>query len=175
MSADVSPKLSLIAAVARNGVIGADGDLPWRLKSDLQTFKAITSGKPVIMGRKTWESLPRRPLPGRPNLVVTRNSDISAQGAFCYPSPETAFAAALAIAARLGVGEACVIGGAALYAAALPRADILHLTDVDAAPSGDVRFPDFDKAGWREVTTISHVADAENDHAYTARTLQRIA
>ncbi len=139
--------LIVIAAVAKNGVIGRDNALPWHLPEDLKHFKALTMGHAVIMGRKTWESLPAkfRPLPGRQNIVVTRSVDYAAPGATVIHS--------LDAAAKLGAGEAApqfVIGGAELYAHALSRAQRLELTEIDAAFDGDAFFPVVDRAQWRE-------------------------
>ena len=147
------PVISLVVARGRNGVIGRDGDLPWRLRSDLQRFKAITIGKPCLMGRKTWESLPLRPLPGRLNLVLTRDQSYEAE--------------------EENVDEICIIGGTALFEAALPRARRLYVTEVDAAPEGDARFPDFDPADWTEVSSEPHEAGEKDDHAFTFRVLER--
>lgn len=143
MSHGEGPRMYLIAAVAANGVIGSGGKLPWHLPEDLRHFKALTLGHPVIMGRKTWESL-GRPLPGRENIVVTRTSGYEAPGAHVAASLD----AALALCA--GEPLAFVIGGSALYAAALPAADALVLTEIARDYPGDVRFPAFDRAAWRE-------------------------
>ena len=145
-------RISLVAAQAANRGIGLRGGLLFRLKQDMAHFRTVTRGKPVVMGRKTWESLPKRPLPGRPNLVVTRQSDFMAPDAYVYADVAVAIAAARAMVARLGVGEACVVGGAELYAAALPMADVLWLTDVEADVEADVFFPAFDRSVWREVS-----------------------
>ena len=141
----------LVAAVARNGVIGAGGKLPWRLPEDLRHFKALTLGHPVIMGRKTWESL-GAPLPGRENVVVTR-----ARG---YEAPGAHVAASLEAALALCAGEpiAFVIGGGELYAAALPLANTLVLTEIGRDYAGDARFPPFDRAAWREAQRMPHTA-----------------
>ena len=143
--------LTLIVARADNGVIGAGGGLPWRLPDDLRRFKALTMGKPCIMGRKTWDSLPRKPLPGRTNIVVTRNAAFAAAGAVVVRSLDEALAAA----AKENPSEIMVIGGADIFAAALPRAGRIHLTEVHAAPDGDVRLPPFPPAQWREVARES--------------------
>jgi dihydrofolate reductase len=155
--------LTLIAAVARNGVIGIDNRLPWRLPADLQHFKALTMGHVVIMGRKTWESLPGkfRPLPGRRNIVVTRDGSYHAEGA------TVATSLAAAIAAADG-GEAFLIGGAELYVAALPLADCLQLTEIDAAFEGDTFFPAIDPHHWRETTRGTHHDDAGFDYAFVS-------
>src|SRR3954468_7642134 len=125
-------------ARARNGVIGRDGTLPWRLKSDLAIFRAVTMGKPVIMGRKTWESLPKKPLPGRTNIVLSRDGSFEARGALVCED----FAEAVQIGRDQArddeVDEVCVIGGASLFQLALTRAQRLYLTEVEAEPEGDV-------------------------------------
>ena len=140
------PSIALIAAVATNGVIGRDGALPWRIPADLKHFKALTLGKPVIMGRKTYVSI-GRPLPGRQNIVLTRDAGFRAEGVTVARNLDAALAAANRDAA-----EVMVIGGAAVYAAALPHARRLYLTLVRASVAGDVRFPDFDRADWVEVS-----------------------
>ena len=142
----MSPPITLIVAAAENGVIGRHGALPWRIPEDLRRFKALTMGKPVIMGRKTWDSLPKRPLVGRTNIVVTRNSSLRAEGAEVAHS----FDEALAIAAKGKPDEIMVIGGEALFAAALPLARRMHLTEVAGAPEGDAFMPVFDRSLWRE-------------------------
>lgn len=164
-------KLVLIAAVARNGVIGRGGELPWRLSEDLQHFRRVTLGSPVIMGRKTWESLPARfrPLPGRRNIVVTRDTRWQAAGAEAAHSLDDA----LALAA--GAATACVIGGAELYRAALPRADELVLTEIERDFDGDVSFPDFDRARFAEHARERHRAAPPNDFDFAFVTYSRIA
>jgi dihydrofolate reductase len=143
MSHSAGPRVYLVAAVAANGVIGAGGKLPWQLPEDLKHFKALTLGHPVLMGRKTWESL-GRPLPGRENIVVTRTAG--------YDAPGTHVAASLDAALAFCAGEAVafVIGGCELYAAALPQAHGLVLTEIHRDYEGDVRFPDFERGAWRE-------------------------
>ena len=171
------PIISLVVARGRNGVIGRDGDLPWRLRSDLQRFKAITVGKPCLMGRKTWESLPLKPLPGRLNLVLTKDesyeADGMAKGALVCSTLDEAIEIGRETAEEDGVEEICVIGGTALFAAALPRARRLYITEVDAAPEGDAVFPPFDEAQWIEVSSESHAAGEKDDHAFTFRVLER--
>lgn len=174
MTPTIVPKICLVAARARNGVIGVDGDLPWRLSSDMRLFRETTRGKPVIMGRKTWESLPRRPLPGRLNIVVTRQAGYSAEGAKVVDNLGDALAAAFARANEERVDEVCVIGGAQIYAAALDFADRLYLTEVDAAPEGETRFPAFDEEGWEEVRREAFSAAEGDDHAFVFRRLDRI-
>ncbi|MDD5250983.1 MAG: dihydrofolate reductase [Rhodocyclaceae bacterium] len=156
-----APTLTLIAAVARNGVIGKDNRLPWHLPEDLGHFKALTAGHAVIMGRKTWESLPPRfrPLPQRVNIVVTRDAAFAAAGARVAHSLAAAVAAA-------GGEDAFVIGGADLYAQALPLADRLELTEVDIACDGDAFFPDFDRDAWRETARARHRSANGCDYAF---------
>jgi dihydrofolate reductase len=153
--------LTLIAAVARNGVIGIANRLPWHLPADLRHFKALTLGHTVIMGRKTWESLPPnfRPLPGRRNIVVTRNGDYRAEGATVVSSLPAALAAAEG-------DEAFVIGGAQLYATALPLAQRLQLTEIDASYEGDTHFPAIDPGLWREIGRETHRDESGLGYAF---------
>ncbi|WP_203294034.1 dihydrofolate reductase [Maricaulis parjimensis] len=167
------PKLCLIAARGRNGVIGADGDLPWRLSSDLKHFKATTKGKPVIMGRKTWESLPFKPLPGRTNIVVTRQAAYTAQGAHVVGDLGAAMDAAFMAADTDGVDEVFVIGGAQIYAETLHHADRLYLTDVEAEPEGEARFPVFEESAWHEIHREAFPAGEGDDHAFVVRCLEK--
>ncbi len=164
-------------ARARNGVIGKDGALPWRLKSDLALFKAATLGKPVIMGRKTWESLPKRPLPGRINIVLTRDGSYEenklSRGALICERFDEAVQIAREQAEEDGAEEVCVIGGAALFAMALPKARRIYLTEVEAEVEGDVSFPAFDEDGWREVRREAHAAGDDDDYAFVFRVLER--
>jgi len=142
----MTPPLTLVLARADNGVIGAGGTLPWHLPEDLKRFKQLTLGKPVIMGRKTWDSLPRKPLPGRSNIVVTRDRSFAAIGAAVAHS----FDEALALARAENPPEIMVIGGAEIFAAALPLAARIHLAEIHAAPEGDVRLAPFSPQEWRE-------------------------
>lgn len=160
-------------ARARNGVIGKDGKLPWRLKSDLALFKQTTMFKPVIMGRKTWDSLPFKPLPGRLNVVLSRDGSFQPRGAVVCETFGEALEIAREQAAEDGAEEVCVIGGAALYALALPRARRIYVTEVDAEPQGDVLFPAFDEADWTEVRREAHPAGEGDDHAFVFRVLER--
>ncbi|WP_291843343.1 dihydrofolate reductase [Maricaulis sp.] len=169
----IIPRIAFVVARGANGVIGADGDLPWRLSSDLRRFKAITTGKPIIMGRKTWESLPRRPLPGRLNIVITRQAGYQAEGACVVPDPGEAMNAAFDQARQDRVTEVCVIGGAQIYAAMMNLVERLYLTEVDAAPEGDARLPEIVEAEWREVAREAHPAGERDDHAFILRTLER--
>jgi dihydrofolate reductase len=164
-------RISLIVAVARNGVIGRDNTIPWRIRSEQRFFKETTMGRPLVMGRLTWESL-KRPLPGRANLVVSRTPGYAAPGAEVFPSLPEALDAARRIAERDGVDELFVMGGAGLYAEALELADRIYLTEVDLAPEGDVRFPAFDRSRWREVSRTPHPATA-GEPGYTVLVLDR--
>ena len=155
------PRLTLIAAVAKNRVIGNGNALPWRLPEDLKRFKALTLGHPVIMGRKTWESL-GRPLPGRTNIVISRRVDFHAPGATSVGSLE----AALAKAEATGTDEAFIIGGAEIYAQALPLARRLQLTEIDRDYAGDAFFPSLDPAEWHETERAAHHAAANFDYAF---------
>jgi len=158
--------ISLIVAVSTNNVIGADGDLPWRLSDDLKRFKAVTMGKPIVMGRKTYESI-GRPLPGRQNIVITRQGDFMADG--CDVVRSTADAVEVAG----GADEIMVIGGSQIYAAFLPLAERIYLTRVHTEAEGDVFFPPLDKEEWRESASERYDADALNDYACTVTTLSR--
>ena len=160
-------------ARARNGVIGRAGGLPWRLSSDLKLFKALTLGKPVIMGRKTWDSLPKKPLPGRMNLVMSRDGSFEPSGALVFEDFSEAFSVAREHAAEDGMEEVCVIGGAALFALALTKARRIYLTEVEAEVEGDVFFPAFDEAGWREIRREHHPAGPVDEHPFTFRQLER--
>jgi len=160
--------LALVVAMARNGVIGRDGSLPWHLPADLKRFRAITMGKPIVMGRRTHESI-GRPLPGRRNIVLSRLADYQAQGCEVFPTLNAA------LAALEDCAEVMIVGGAALYAEALPHASTLYVTDVDAAPQGDVYFPEFDRDDWQEIEREQHAADPLNEHPYCFRRLQRLS
>ena len=154
------PSLTLIAALARNRVIGRDNRLPWRLPADLRFFKHITQGKPLLMGRRTWESI-GRPLPGRRMIVLSRDP--------AYHAPGCAIARSLeeALAQTGAADELMVIGGAALYQQTLPLVERLYLTRIDADVAGDVRFPEWDEQDWRLAWEEAHPADA--DHAWPYR------
>jgi len=165
--------LALVVARAANGVIGRDGDLPWRLKSDLALFKANTLGKPILMGRKTWDSLPRKPLPGRMNVVLSRDGSFQPEQAVVCESFMEAVQMAREQAEDDGAAEVCVIGGRSLFEAALPKAKRLYLTEVAAKVEGDVHFPDFDESAWTEVRREAHPAGDDDDHAFVFRVLER--
>ena len=159
-------RISLIVALARNRVIGRDNQLPWRLSADLQHFKGLTMGKPIVMGRKTYESI-GRPLPGRTNIVVTRDSSFSAAGCRVVHSIDEALVAAG------GADEVMIMGGENLYSQLLPRADRLYLTEVQAEVSGDAWFPEFDQTQWQELERESHRADEKNEFDYDFVVLTR--
>lgn len=156
----MQPVLTLIAAVARNSVIGRDNALPWKLPEDLKRFKALTTGHPIVMGRKTWESL-GRPLPGRHNIVITRDVAYRAEGATVVGSlPE-------ALKAAGDTAELFVIGGAEIYRLALPLANRLQLTEIDADFDGDTVFPTFAQSDWKETARERHHSDAAGfDYAF---------
>jgi dihydrofolate reductase len=155
-------RISLIAALDRNRAIGRDNDLPWRLPDDLKRFKALTLGKPVVMGRRTAESLGRA-LPGRLNLVMTRSGHVPFDGM----QPVASIDEAVRIAMERGSDELCVIGGGEIYALTLSRADVLHLTEVDTVvEDAHAFFPAFDTAQWREIARESHPVDAKHALAF---------
>jgi dihydrofolate reductase len=143
-------KISLVVAMADNYVIGRDNGLPWRLSSDLKRFKALTIGKPVVMGRKCYESI-GKPLPGRPNIVITRDKSYHADGVTVANSYDEAIALATAEAGQIGADEIAVIGGGEIYRLAMERADILHVTHINAVIEGDTWFPPIDPVIWRPV------------------------
>jgi len=161
-----APRIAIVAAFDRNGVIGRGNRLPWHLPDDLRHFKRLTLGRPIIMGRRTWESLPGL-LPERTHIVVTREPAYRADGAVVVHSLDAALAAA-------GGDEALVVGGAGLYALALPRAVRLYLTLVDAEVDGDVFFPAIDRAQWREVAREPHGADERHAFPFAFVTLERV-
>ncbi len=158
--------VGIYAAVAENGVIGRDGGLPWRLSTDLKRFKAGTMGKPIVMGRKTWESFPKRPLPGRLNIVVTRDSDYRADGAEVVGSLQDALTLARTKGrCMVGADEICIIGGGEIYRQAISVADRLHLTHVLAEVDGDTVFPAVDPEIWEIVSTDGTPAGEKDSHA----------
>jgi len=161
------PIISIIVAMAENRVIGNDNSLPWHLPADLKHFKAMTLGKPIIMGRKTWESLPGK-LPGRIHIVVTSNPEYQADGCTVVNSLQGALNAAG------DVPEVMIVGGGMLYAQALPLADRVYLTIVEIAVNGDTSFPEFDQSQWQELEHERHSSDERNPYAYSFLTLSRI-
>ena len=152
--------LSLIAALGENRVIGVDNSMPWHLPGDFKYFKATTLGKPIIMGRKTWDSL-GRPLPGRLNIVVSRQADLQLEGAEVYPSLDAAVERAQQWALEQGADELMLIGGAQLYAQGLAQADRLYLTRVALSPEGDAWFPAFDLNQWKRVSNLPNPAEGD--------------
>ena len=164
---------SAIAAMARNRVIGQDNGLPWRLPGDLKFFKATTLGKPVVMGRKTFQSI-GRPLPGRPNIVVTRDPGFAAEGVHIARDIDSALDLAARLARETGAQEVMVIGGAEIYAQALPRLDRLYLTEIDAEIEGDAHFPEIEPRVWREAARTNPVLDEASGLSYSFITLHRV-
>jgi dihydrofolate reductase len=142
--------LAFVVAVAKNGVIGRNGGLPWRLSTDLKHLKKLTMGKPILMGRRTWDSI-GRPLPGRETIIVTRDPNFSAEGAHVAHSIEAGLTVAQEQAKRMQADTIMILGGADIFTALLDRADMIHLTEVDLAPEGDVLFPPLDPAQWRQI------------------------
>lgn len=162
----------LIAAVAENGVIGRGGLMPWRLKSDMAHLKALTMGKPVVMGRRTYLSLHVKPLPGRTNIVVSRDPEFAAGGVLVARGLAAALEAARGDALRRG-SDVMVIGGADIYAQAMPFAARLEITQVHMAPEGDTRFPPIDPAIWRETARNAHAAGPGDDAGFDTVTYRR--
>ena len=169
---NVHPQIVLIAAVADNGVIGAAGAIPWRLKTDQQRLKAMTLAKPIVMGRKTFISL-RRPLPGRTNIVVTRDAGFRSPGAVVTTSFADARAVALGDALRRSAGEIAVIGGAEIYAQWLDIADRLEITEVHARPEGDTWFAAIIAADWEEVARVRNPAGPDDSADFSYVTYRR--
>jgi len=155
-----SVKLSIIVATDEQGLIGKDNDLPWKLSADLQYFRRVTMGKPLIMGRNTHESIGRA-LPGRKNIIVSNNCDYTADGCCVVHSVEDA------VKACDGVEEVMVMGGASLYKQMLQQADRLYLTQVHASLEGDTWFPDWQRSDWQEISREDHLADDKNDYPYS--------
>ncbi|MBL7250673.1 dihydrofolate reductase [Alloalcanivorax sp. C16-2] len=168
----MSIRLAMMAAKASNNVIGRDNKLPWYLPNDLKYFKQVTLGKPIVMGRNTWESL-KRPLPGRTNIVISRQPDYQAEGAKVVETLDQALELAGHVAHIDGQDEVVVIGGAQIYALALPRADRLYLTEVHAEVPGDTYFPVLDAAQWREIGRDDFQAEGPNPYDYSFVIYQR--
>ncbi len=166
-------RISLIWAMAKNRVIGRDNALPWRLPDEMRFFMRTTLGKPVIMGRRQWEAMDK-PLSKRTNIVITRNPSYAANGAIVAHDLDAALGCARrALGAAAADGEAMVIGGAEIYALALPVADRLYFTLIDAEIEGDTFFPPFDESQWRETHRETHAADERHPYGYTIRVLDR--
>ena len=168
-----NPEIVFVVAVAENGVIGQGNAIPWRLKSDMQRFKALTMGKPIVMGRKTFESFPRGPLPGRTNIVVTRDQNYRAPGAVVTTSFADARAVATGDALRRFATEIAIIGGAEIYAQWIGRADRLEITEVHARPDGDTRFATIDPADWEEVARVRNPAGPGDSADFSYVTFRR--
>ncbi|MFN3892270.1 MAG: dihydrofolate reductase [Beijerinckiaceae bacterium] len=166
------PPLVLVVAVGRNGVIGGDGRLPWRLPGDLKRFKAVTMGKPMLMGRKTFEAI-GRPLPGRETIVLTRDPVFSAPGIHVAGTLEQGLKIAAARAAAMGASEIIVAGGGELYRQTMPLAARLDITEVDLSPPGDATFPAPDAAIWREISRTPFARGEKDDASFTAVIYER--
>lgn len=164
--------ISLVVAVADNGVIGRDGTLPWRISSDLKTFRRLTMGKPLIMGRRTFQSL-KKPLDGRDNIVVTRDAGFRPEGAIVAADFDAALAIARQCAKKRGVDEIAVIGGTSVFAEALPIADRMYKTEVHGSPAGDAYFPTVDWGAWREVAREALPSGPNDDFPATLIELRR--
>ncbi|MGB2248258.1 MAG: dihydrofolate reductase [Alcanivorax sediminis] len=162
----MSIRLSMMVAKASNNVIGRDNKLPWYLPNDLKYFKQVTFGKPVIMGRKTWESL-KGPLPGRTNIVITRQADYAAEGAKVVSTLEEAVEMAENVAFIDGQEEAVIMGGAEIYKLALPQANRLYLTEVHAEVDGDTFFPEYNVGEWTEIGREDFAAEGPNPYDYS--------
>lgn len=160
-------KISIIVAMDRNNIIGIDNDLPWRLSSDLKRFKAITMGKPIIMGRKTHESI-GRPLPGRENIIITRDESYKAEGCTVIHNIDDLIVFCKA------QDEIMIMGGAEIYRQTLSKADKLYLTEVHAEVDGNIVFPKLEKSEWEEVTRENHSADEKNEYDYSFVILEKV-
>jgi dihydrofolate reductase len=171
---DTGVPLALIVARADNGVIGREGGMPWHLSGDLKFFKAQTLGKPVVMGRKTFQSI-GRPLPGRPNLVITRDPGFRPEGVEVFAELADALARARALAAGSGAGEIMIVGGGQIYDLTLPMARRVYLTEVHANPEGDTNFPDLNPAEWREVRRDPPVSGGAGQPDFSIVVLEREA
>lgn len=167
-------RVAIIAAVARNGVIGADQAMPWRLSTDMQRFKRLTMGKPVIVGRKTFETF-GKPLPGRRNIVVTRNAAYAPEGATVVANLDQALVVARQAADTAGVEEVMVLGGGEIYRQAMELADRLYITHVDAVPVGDTRFPEIGPATWLAVSAEEVPAGPRDSAATRFVVYERVA
>ena len=165
-------RIALVVAVAANGVIGHEGGLPWRVPSDLRHFRSLTMGKPVVMGRRTYQSI-GGPLQGRDNIVVTRDTEFAPEGVFIAASIAAALDEAERLARLRHVDEIMIIGGAMIYAETLALAERLYVTEIHATPAGDTRFPRIDAAEWREISRRRFVAGARDDADYSLVVYER--
>lgn len=168
----MTPPLILVVAAAENGVIGRDNQLLWRLKTDLKRFRELTMGKPMIMGRKTFQSI-GKPLPGRETIVLTRDPGFSAEGVHIAQSWHEAVSKGSALAEKMGADAVAVVGGAEIYALALPHVWKIYLTEVHAAPEGDAIFPSYDRSQFRETARVDHSKGADDEHPFTFIDLER--
>lgn len=169
---DTSIELALVVAAAENDVIGRDGGLPWHVSSDLKFFRKTTLGKPIVMGRKTFDSI-GKPLDGRPNIVISRDPSFAPAGAYVFASVEDALDVARTLAADLGQDEVAIIGGAQIYAATLPLAQRVYLTRIHAKPEGDAQLAPLDPDVWSEVSCTRHAAGPRDDHDYSIMVYER--
>jgi dihydrofolate reductase len=165
-------KIVLVAAIGENGVIGSSGQLPWRLKSDLQHFKRVTLGKPIVMGRKTYESIGKS-LPGRTNIVMTRDLSLAVPGGILATSLDAALGIAVEDAAKRGVSDLMIIGGGDVFDRTMGMADRLEITHVHASPPGDVYFPTIDPSEWRETERHHYDAGPDDDASFDTVTYVR--
>ncbi|WP_112662551.1 dihydrofolate reductase [Microvirga flavescens] len=166
--------LDIVVAVADNGVIGRDNQLLWRLKTDLRRFRELTMAKPMIMGRKTFDSI-GKPLPGRETVVLTRDPAFTVEGVHVARSWDEAVEKASALAQKMGADRVAVVGGSEIYALALPHVRAIYLTEVHTSPEGDAVFPSYDRADFREVARSEHPKGADDEHAFTFIDLERRA
>lgn len=166
-------KVAIVVARSKNFVIGRNGDLPWHLSSDLKNFKSITSGKPIIMGRKTFQSLPRL-LPNRTHIVISRDIEYRPDGALLFSNIQSAIAAAKSIAFDKGLDEICIIGGGEIYKQAIEFADIIYLTIVDCEIEGDTYFPQLDEKIWKEVEATYFEKSEKDDFAFELKKMVQI-
>jgi len=173
--ADIEPQIAFIVAVAENGVIGRDGGLPWRLSSDLKLFRRLTMGKPVVMGRATWQSLYKQPLDGRDNIVVSRDANFEAPGAHVAADVNSALEAARVFAQARGVDEIMVIGGAAIYRSMWDKANRIYWTQVHGAPDGDITLEPLDLGEWREMSREEIVPGPRDTFEATLVVFERIS
>lgn len=174
MGAVSSPIIALVVAMGENRAIGRGGDLPWRLHSDMRYFRKVTMGKPIVMGRLTFKSLPRA-LDGRVNIVLTRDRDFVAPGAVMAYSLEEGLEQARLAAKKAGVDEIMVMGGEDVFREVMPQAGRIYLTEVHASPHADTWFPDFDQSQWREISRETHEPGPKDDHAFSFVVLERAA
>lgn len=165
--------IAVVAAVAKNRVIGRDNGMPWRQSSDLKRFKAITWGKPLIVGRRSHEAI-GRPLPGRETIVLTRDRSFHDDGVHIQHDLADALGLAEAMAEEMDASEIICVGGGEIYRLLMPKAQRMHLTEIDATPEGDVLFPEYDASQWRETFREEHAAGGRDDHPFTFRDLVRI-